>query len=182
MSDDPAQIKIAALAAISDLIIDLLSNEYGESEIRNAIEDVALRFAWQCGAQCLVSSRSSGQWSAGQIVDIVIDGATNKEWLTVNIEDENEQRLLQRFSSGLLPIGMDAEYRCNDVIIECILNEMGISIQNDVSVDEPSMSLVVDCFCGFRVTVSVQNTYFAPNTPYSEPIGSGRGGEKEGVR
>ena len=180
MSDDPAQIKIAALAAISDLIVDLLSTEYEEAEIRSAIEDIQMRFGWQCGAECLVSSRSSGQWSAGQIVDIVVDGATNKEWLTV--KDENEQRLLQRFSSGLLPIGMDAEYRCNQVIIECILNEMGISIQNDVSVDEPSMSLVVDCFCGFRVTVSVQNTYFAPNTPYSEPIGSGRGGEKEGVR
>ena len=125
MSDDPAQLNIAALEAIGDLIVDLLSTEYDEVEILSAIEDVKLRFAWQSAAHCLVYSRSTGKWADGQIVDIIIDDATNKEWVIVHSLKKKTQ--IQRFSAGLLPIGLDEDYQINAVIIERILSELRMS-------------------------------------------------------
>ena len=97
MSDDPSQIKIAALTALADLIVDLLTNEYDETEIRNAIEDVQLRFAWECDDYCLVYFMPAGNWCVGQIVDIVIDDTTNNEY--------QKRR-------KLMPIIMDQKCRC----------------------------------------------------------------------
>ena len=125
MSEDPSQLNIAALAAIGDLIVDLLSTEYDEVEILSAIEDVKLRFAWQSAAHCLVYSRSTGKWADGQIVDIIIDDATNKEWVIVHSLKKKKQ--IQRFSAGLLPIGLDEDYQINAVIIERILSELRMS-------------------------------------------------------
>ena len=152
MSDDLAQTKIAALAAIGDLIVYSLSNEYDKTEILRAIEDVKVRFAWQPDDDCLVYSRSTRKWCDGQIVHIAVDDTTKKEWLTVKYQKQKKQ--IQRFSSGLMPIGMDKEYRCNQVIIQRILNEMGISIQNDIYRDQLPISWVT---YHFRRNSFIQN-------------------------
>lgn len=139
------RINIATFTSLKDLIADLLSNEHDEEEILSAIQDVDLRFAWKCHDRCRVLSRSMQQWTDGEIVDIVIDGATNKEWLTVKYGNQKKQ--IQRFSSGLIPIEMDNDYRCNEVIIERILERVKGSENGDDR--KQSISLVLWSF--FRV-------------------------------
>ena len=122
MSDDPEQLNVAAFTSLNDLIADLLSNDHSKNDILNAIQDIDLRFAWQCGSRCRVFSRKLRQWTEGQIIDIVIDNTTNKEWLTVKYHIA--QKAVQRFSSALKPIEMGNDYQCNEVIIESILKKV----------------------------------------------------------
>ena len=136
--DDSAQIRILSLTSIADDIVDSLSEEHNENQIQNAIEDITLRFGWKQNDQCRVWSRSDGKWCDGHIVDIV----TNMELITVKYEEQKEQ--IQRFSTNVMPTGMDKEYQCNKVIIECILDEMGISYD-----DNDPISLVTDYFYDF---------------------------------
>ena len=122
MSDDPNQINVATFSSLNELINDLVSDNHKKDEILKAIQDIDLRFAWQCGSQCRVFSRKLQQWTDGEIIDIVIDNTTNKEWLTVKYK--NGRKGLQRFSSALKPIEMDDDYQCNEVIIESILKRV----------------------------------------------------------
>ena len=122
MSDDPNKINVAAVTSLNEQIADLLSQDHTKYDILNAIQDINLRFAWQSGSRCRVFSRKLQRWTDGEIIDIVIDNTTNKEWLTVKYK--NGQRAVQRFSSALKPIEMDDDYQCNEVIIESILKKV----------------------------------------------------------
>ena len=122
MSDEPQKLNVAALTSLDDLITDLLSGNHKEIDIWNAIQDINLRFAWQCGSRCHVFSRKLQKWTDGEIIDIVIDNTKHKEWLTVKYV--YGQKALQRFSSTLKPIEFHNEYQCNEVIIQSILKKV----------------------------------------------------------
>ena len=140
MSDNPQQINVAAFTSLNDLINDLLSDNHNKDDILNAIQDIDLRFAWQRGRRCRVFSRKLQKWTEGEIIDIVIDGTTNQEWLTVKYH--NGRKAVQRFSSALKSIEMDDDYQCNEVIIESILKKVkGPKGDNK----KKSISLVIRC-------------------------------------
>ena len=140
MSDDPDQINVAAFTSLNDLITDLVSQNHTKSDVLNAIRDIELRFLWKSGAQCRVFSRKLQRWTDGEIIDIVIDSTTKKEWLTVKYK--NGRKAVQRFSSALMPIEMDNDYQGNDVIIHSILRKIKIPISDE---NPMSSSLVVLC-------------------------------------
>ena len=140
--DETAQLRIGVLLSISDEIVDSLSEEHDENQILNVIEDLNLRFGWKQHDQCRVRFESNGKWCDAQIADIVIDEMTNNEWLTVKYEEQKAK--INRFSTKVMPTGMDKEYQCNEVIIEYILNEMGISYDQYNGND--ALSLVTDYF------------------------------------
>ena len=129
MSDDPAHLQIAALSAISDLVVDLLSDEYDEAEILSAINDAKLRFALQVESRCFVYSRSTGKWHDGQIEGIVIEDSSNTEWLTVKYQKKKKQ--IQRFNAMLQPIGMGKGYRVNKALSERVVDEFRKSMERN---------------------------------------------------
>ena len=122
MSDNPQQINVAAFTSLNDLINDLLSDNHNKDDILNTIRDIDLRFAWQRGSRCRVFSRKLQTWADGEIIDIVMDGITGQEWLTVKYH--NGRKAVQRFTSALKPIEMNDGYRCNEVIIGSILKKV----------------------------------------------------------
>ena len=140
MSDDPQQINVATFTSLNDLIGDLLSENHKKNDILNAIQDIDLRFAWQCGSRCRIFSRKLQQWTDGEVIDIVIDNTTNKELLTVKYI--YGRTAIQRFSSALKPIEMDDDYRCNEVIIDSILKKVKGSKGDN---KKKSISLVIRC-------------------------------------
>ena len=140
MSDNPQQINVAAFTSLNDLITNLLSDNHKKDEILNAIQDIDLRFAWQRGSRCHVFTRKLQKWTDGEIIDIVIDNTTNKEWLTVKYV--YGKKAVQRFSSALRPIGMEDDYRCNEVIIESILKKVKRTKGDNT---KKSNSLVIRC-------------------------------------
>lgn len=145
MSDDPKQINVAAFTSLNELVTDLVLQNHTKSDVLNAIRDIDLRFSWGTGAQCRVFSRKLQQWTDGEIIDIVMDDTTNKEWFTVKYQ--KSQKTIQRFSSALMPIEMDNDYQRNDVIIHSILRKIEIPTSDK----NPMMrSLVLLCQLSFQ--------------------------------
>ena len=127
---DSDQINVAAFTSLNDLITDLVSQNRTKSDVLNAIRDIEIRFLWKCGAQCRVFSRKLQRWTDGEIIDIVINSTTKKDWLAVKYK--NGRKAVQRFSSALIPIKMDNDYQGNDVIIHSILRKTQIPISDHV--------------------------------------------------
>ena len=160
MSDDPTQTRRAALISITDLVVNSLSDEFEETEILNAIQDIQFRFGWKCHDHCFVYSRSTGKWSDGQIVDIVGEDIMNKEWLKIKYDGKRKE--IQRFSSALLPIEMDKGYRCNEVLRDRILKKLR---ETEYGVEdkkkEDTLSLVLTLFV--QRESAFDGVYSAPN-------------------
>ena len=97
----------------TEIIDDLKEMGFGEKEVTNSVRDIQCRLRWTVGSNCSIYSRSTKQWTDGQIAKVAVDPKTNEEWLTVQYLTTKKKQM-QRFSAFLKPnmdFNDDEEFR-----------------------------------------------------------------------
>ena len=61
-----------------------------------------IRYSWDVGSNVSIYSRSKNKWYDGEIIDIYIDNATNKEWFSVKYNG-NKKKSIQRLCKDIKP-------------------------------------------------------------------------------
>ena len=81
--------------------------EKGNNEAKG-IDDTKARCEWQERSVLSIYSRSRGLWSIGEITEIYIDNATNKEWFIVKYNGKTKH--IQRLCKDIKPIDDSIRY------------------------------------------------------------------------